>query len=858
MRLPRYQQSESYTDRGAGVFQTERLVSPLETIGTLGANILQESATREYNAWIQSQAANAQTKIYELADDFTNRINNDEILDSKTLDEEFQKSINESLDELQLSEKAKKTLQPDIIRLQGLQKVNLNQALRKRRGEWEAQSINTAADKAYQAALNSATDEEFKNNIGLLKGIILGTEGTFVTQDKRDDLIRSKVDSLVEARVKTLAQDPTVAPEDLKKIIDSVEISGELYGNLNYIIENRSLAQTEDSIFYGVTDLIQEAQANPNFDLNIIRAEISTNKTVLGRPLTMSLTSMVEGLQNERDRLANATGVEKARIIGEMAERKAVLDSDYDGAIAYLQENRSAFENESDYLDAENRILAAKKSALDEENTSGLMANVPVFTSRIIKGEFTDLTSDQFKALVDTEILVSKTLPKSSRYQLQQSFEMQKLEAWKDQQEIEVVKQLAEAGIRPDNEKVVERLWNSVPDAHTDENAFKSFIDTYGVHKVHTDAIKSKLFDSEKAEDFYTGVIQGMAIWNQDPKRFKSLFDEESQKAIFWGYDSIRRTETNDYTPDPNDPTKQVYSPDQNIKNARKRVMDRLFPSSESLGMGNKTLKDLKVAKIDATANEVLDNVFPTYGAVKRNTLMFPALNNTLKNLYGFVGSKTAGTRSQAGFNVLDNMPPISSDAREFFSNLVVGKMLDGVTTDPKKAAEIALPEFLDTYGISRIGTAPGKISAYWQVAPPEYSISKMYSSEQWQAKQNAIDFFTDKVYEKVLDVTSRNPQYDTSHFYRGDVGGDITAIMSEGLYEPPEEKTVIPPVRLIPQLQTLNNPMPDYFVTIIDKENNVVPLMDNGQQVVIKGQQMIELITKYADQYGYEKGRKK
>lgn len=878
MRLSRYYQQEQLTDQSPLVFQPKPFVSPLETIGEGMANSLERVVQQDYQTYLAEESARSQAKVFQIADQVEQDINAGKILDQKALEEEFRKRVDDSFGEMGIQPKVKRQIQPDLTRLMSLNGLKLNRALAVKRADIEIKNLNDSLETFKSKAIEAQSPDELNEYLRLIRETVSGVEGTFVDEQKKQAVLAGSLDFIHSSRANRLLIDPATDPATVKEYltVHKADITPETFEKLNAVVEGRIQTEREDGVFYNLLDGLETAKDDGRINLDSIREQINENHRILGRDTVVRLQGMADSIEKERrntaantvlaqveretfvnedygkavqilngnrslfdaDQFANAlVTVERARkgeieadrreqlktagdLVFNQVSRALAIDEDFDKANQILETNKEILDRNT-FEDIQLKIDEAKKGKIEEDERDLQLSNVPSFQAQIQRGDYDSFDSRQMRQQIDTEIVVNRALPRGSRMQLMTAFEQRKLDLFTDRQKFADDYKAIAAGMKPKNEKTAERLWKEQPQAQTNPQQFSRFVDQYGSWKFQYDHVKDLIFNSSQAPDFARGVEMGVQLWFNDPRAFKENTDEETRKAIFWGYQEMRQVDDQDYEIDPKT-GQRVYSPNKNLQNANDKIKKRLFPEKEMLGI---TPEKIDAKAIGTTAENVLNNVFYDPGTFKQ--LSGLATKNYVEKLVGSLfGSQTLGYRSQAGYStILQNIPAPPSDAREFYKNLVTGKVMDGVR-DYQKAAELALPEFMETYGITKIGSALG--AGYWQVAPPEWFIKKEFHSED--SAEHAIKQFSDSVYQKAIELTKDNTKYTELKRTTEIPASTLWFSQSQNIEVPP-------PVRLIPKMNTINQSMPDYYLGYEDEKTGAfVQLMENNQPVVIQG----------------------
>lgn len=903
MRLSRYYQQEQLTDQSASIFQPKPFVSPMETLGEGLSNSLERVVQQDQQAWIAEESARAQAKVFEIADGVERDIDSGDILDQKGLEEAFRTRVDGAFDEMQLQPKVRRQIQPDLTRLMSVNGLKLNRTLAVKRAKIEVTNLNDSLNSIATKAIGAQSPDELNEYLRIIRDTVSSVEGTFLDEEQKQKVLSGTLDFIHSSRANRLLLNPATDPATVKEYltVHQSDLSPETFEKLNAVVESRIQTEREDGIFYNLLDGLEEAKNDGRINLDSIRTQIDENHRILGRDTVVRLQGMADSVERERrstaantilaqveretfvnedygkaiqllngnrslfdsDQFANAlVTVERARkgeieadqreqlktagdLVFNQVSRALAIDEDFDKANRILEENKGLLDQNT-YEDIQLRIDETRKGKIDEAERDQQLSNIPSFQSQIGMGMYDSLNSQQMRQRIDTEIAVNRTLPRGSRMQLMTAFENRKLDLFNESQKISTDYRAISAGMKPANEKTAERLWKNQPQAQTDPEQFGRFIERYGSWKFQYDRVKDLIFNSNQAADFARGVEMGVQLWFNDPKQFKEQADEDTRKAIFWGYQEMRNVDDRDYEINPQT-GQRIYSPNKNLQNANDKIKKRLFPEKEMLGITPDKIDSKAVAD---TADGVLRNVFYDPGFVKQFTGL-ATLNYAQKLIGSLFGSQTLGIRSQAEYSTMvNNIPAPPAEAREFFKNLVTGKVLDGMK-DYKKAAELALPEFLDTYGITRIGVHQG--TGYWQAAPAEWFIRKEFHSEE--SAEHAIKMFSDSIYQKAIELTKDNPKYAT---LQGRKYSTSATYGAAGLDLPPSirllhtfmgdkaEIEVPPPVRLVPKLNTLNQRMPDYYLGYEDEKTGAfIQLEENGEPVKIDGNKVIEQLRK-------------
>jgi len=887
MRLSRYYQQEQLTNQSPLIMQSNPFISPLEIVGEGLSNIFERVAQQDQQTYLAEESARSQAKVFEIADQVEQDINAGKILDQREVEEAFRTRVDESFGEMGIQPKVRRQIQPDLTRLMAVNGLKLNKALAVKRADIEVKNLNDSLDTFKRKAIDATSPDELNEYLRLIRETVSNVEGTFIDETKKQAVIAEALDSIHSSRANRLLLDPAVDPAIIKEYltVHKADITPETFERLNAVAEGRIQTEKEDGIFYNLIDGIESAQNDGRVNLDSIRKQIDDNHRILGRDTVVRLQNMAESVERERrsteantvlaqieqetfvnenydkaiqilnknrslfdqDQFANAlVTVERAQkgeieanqreqlktagdLVFNKVSRAIAIDEDFDKANRILEENKQ-YIDQNTFEDIQLKIEEAKKGIIDEEERDKQWSNVPSFMSQIKMGNYDNINSQQMRHKIDSEIVVNKSIPRGSRMQLMSEYEQRQLTIFNDRQELANDYKAITNGLIPTNEKTAERLWKSQPQSQINPTEFGEFVDRFGSWKFQYDHVKDLIFNSNQAADFARGVEMGVQLWFKNPKKFKEQTDEDTRKAIFWGYQEIRHVDNQDYEIDPKT-DQRIYSPNKNLQNANDKIKKRLFPEKEILGF---TPDKINTKEIANTADKFLNDIFYDPGFFKQISGI-STINYISKLAGSLAGSQTLGIRLQAGYStMLENMSGPPYDAREFYEILVTGKVLDGVQ-DIQKAAELALPEFLDTYGVTRIGVTPG--TGYWQIAPPEWCIKKEFYSKD--SAEHAIKLFTDSIYQKAIELTKDNPQYTPLRWIKAEDKGYADEPITWKIEVPP-------PVRLIPKIITLNNRMPDYYLGYEDEKTGVfVQLYENNQPVIISGEEQLDELRK-------------
>lgn len=826
VNIPQYQQSELIQGMSANPLQEQRIVSPLETVATSATKVLTGIADRDLASYEAEKSAMAQTKVYDVANEINQKIQNNEILDKKDLLNQYKSRMQEEIDNLQLPSGLYKKINPTIIKIQGLQEISLEQALIKKREEIKAANMNESLDKIQKVAVNAPDENSLNIYVGQIKDIINSAEGTLLTPEQKQVQIQNRMDQIFVYRYNRLMDIPGVDANDLMKDLETKReiLSPETYEKTRSVLSNEIQKQDVDDLYYTIDEQLNNAQTDSRIDLSSIKTAVESNKDKLGRQITSSFLNQIAGIQKVRQN-------DTAELASNQIERLAAFER-YGEARELLKQKRGLL-NENQFQDALLKIDIAEKNEYEKEEFYNQRANIPIISADVRTGKYDELNEQGFKDQVDL-MVAKKLVPSSAREQLFGEFENRKIDRYKEKLEVEEIRNRLDSGLKL-SESQAKKMYNS--NLVNDPIQLEEFIKTVGTQKFIADDVKEQIY-SQKPDEFYKGVINGVKIWMNDPQAAQAHFDDKTLTAIKWAYNDLQIQSDDEFVPDPNDPTKKIYSQDLNKQNAVKRVMQRLFPEKEPLGLGNKFVDYDAVRN---TAKSVLSNVF--------GGSMVPPVKAAWKGALGLLGlSKTSGYRAMLDPNSWDmtisNFESLPTDAKDYFENLAIGHVMDGMG-DYKKAAEMAIPEFLQTWGISKIGTNAGESGKpYWTLYPIETMVRKKINVSA--AQQDAIIKITDTIEKDVMTALQTEKIYgDEFKPQKKDINFSATKI--PGLFE----ETKKPQVRLIPIIKTASNQeIPDYYAFYLNDEGKLTPVISNGKNMMFYGNDILKIVEETGTRY--------
>ena len=164
-------------------------------------------------------------------------------------------------------------------------------------------------------------------------------------------------------------------------------------------------------------------------------------------------------------------------------------------------------------------------------------------------------------------------------------------------------------------------------------------------------------------------------------------------------------------------------------------------------------MPEVPIEQARAAADRMLGDIFYNPGTMARALPVLPMLDWAGTTLGAFVGGDTAGYRALAEYSTWsERVAPLPYDAQEYYRNLVAGKVMDqaaGGQVSPEKAAELALPEFLSSWGITRLERpGDGEFGNSWQ---PETRFENSLPGEE---EYRMLARFLCQVYEEAIDFT--------------------------------------------------------------------------------------------------------
>jgi len=823
VRLPRYTQQETITPQGPAPFMNQRMPNPLEGLSVIGEGLAQV-AMQKRREFEVNQAENLQTDINRLSLDVEQKIDQGEILGDEQLAEYWETEL----------ENIRSNYEPEIVE-------KINPLIRRssdilsaklKRDLWMKQNDTTRAGHQEYVETETrlaidAPEEQLSVHLGNIEANwqSMAAANLYTEQEARQQANAAK-DFIYAARLENELRKPFPDLIALQIKIEEWDITPETRQQLRGIIDARLDQKTTDDLFLSFFDEIRTAE-DTGADLDAIEQEIRASEHLLGRSEILSLLGQIENVRQGRE-------TNREDLILNRIQDTYLVDEDPDRALQILEENKESLEPDV-YSDTRRNIELFRKDKNESALREQQALNYAFVLEDVIQGISAGrLNRQNIEPYVNNYVRGQRISASQATAIYQSALSLIRQRNADLLENAKLLEQLNN-GQKPFNKKAVSEVWKKFYADNATPQSTKAFIDQFGVIPEHKDLVKDYIF-SDNPVSFAQGVDIGMKIWYESPKQFREMFDSETQKAIFWGFQEIRHFDELDSMGDSPDPA-------LNLDNAHKTVMERLFPKSEAFGISQPYQEIETVRKV---TDRYLDSIFYTPGIISGYTLTGPTLDYLSKFIGSFFGDKTFSYRSQADFSTfLERMPPLPVEAREYFANLVQGEVLDGFEIN--KAMERAIPEFLELYGLTRIGVQGGGIDARWQIAPPETFIKRLFTTPESQ--KQALEIFYDSVYQEAVRLSQNDPrikkplEYKPSKvgfprkFYERYIKGPAFADR-EILAEP-----IIPPVRLIPVLDTLNQPVPDYFLGYVDENGTFIQLFENNEPKIIQGIKVIDAL---------------
>lgn len=422
MRIPRYFQQEQYSNQSALVPLPQRFVSPLEEVGKSLSPILENLSDQAQRNYMAEESAKAQAKIFEVADQVEQDIAAEKILDEREVEETFRTRVDEAFEELQITPKVRKSIQPEITRLMSINGLNLSRSLQKKRGELEVNSLNNSIQTFARTAIEAGSTEELNDSLKIIRDTVDRVEGTFLSTSQKSQYLSGIYDEIHSARIERALQNPGVDPQDIQDYLQAQKenISVGTFEKLNATVESRIQDDVKNDIYYGIVDQIERAGKDGSA-LDSIRTEINSHRDIFPIGMISRLQSEVDQVENRR-RVENAqVSADEIDLVVNQINRALAIDNDPGQALGILNKNRSLFDQDK-YDDELLKIDLAKNSQAEQSDQSRQKSNVEFFEYKIGIGEYDDLSIDKFTDTLDSEIHLNRNISIDDRPRILNSF----------------------------------------------------------------------------------------------------------------------------------------------------------------------------------------------------------------------------------------------------------------------------------------------------------------------------------------------------------------------------------------------------------------------------------------------------